>query len=144
MANSSQIFNLIARINRANKLSTKQQDELLEKHELTRLDWDIMYSLYRASQVSQASLARSIARAASNIRTPIEMLGSRGLINRSTDVVDRRKNNMVLSHQGDDLVEKLLPHFESYHNQLMEGIGLQEQKDLERLLNIIVENLKKK
>ncbi len=144
MATSSNIFNLIARIHRANKLSTKQQDELLEKHELSRLDWAIMHSLYRESQVSQASLARSIARAPSNIRTPIEMLGSRGLINRATDVVDRRKNNLVLSHQGDDLVEKLLPQFEAHHNKLMKGLSPQEQKELERVLTIVAENLKKK
>ncbi|GJM36176.1 MAG: transcriptional regulator HosA [Saprospiraceae bacterium] len=144
MTNTHQIFNLIAQIRRSHKNTTAKQSELLDQVKLNLLEWAILRSLHEKPVQSQAEVARSIALAPSNVRTPIEMLENRGLVSRQKDDRDRRINNTLLTKEGSDLVRNLLPGFESDHKKLLQGISAPEQKELERLLDIIWGNLKKK
>ena len=110
---SNNLFNLIAQSNKLHKAAIAKQKSALEKNSLSALDWVILRSLYDGQPRSQAEVARSIGKAPSNVRTPIEILEKKGLIQRETDVVDRRVNNTILSFKGSELVERLLPTIEA-------------------------------
>ena len=135
---SNNLFNLIAQSNKLHKAAIAKQKSALEKNSLSALDWVILRSLYYGQPRSQAEVARSIGKAPSNVRTPIEILEKKGLIQRETDVVDRRVNNTILSFKGSELVERLLPTIEASESALLEGLSAAEQKELERLLKAIV------
>ena len=135
---SNNLFNLIAQSNKLHKAAIAKQKSALEKNSLSALDWVILRSLYDGQPRSQAEVSRSIGKAPSNVRTPIEILEKKGLIQRETDVVDRRVNNTILSFKGSELVERLLPTIEASESALLEGLSAAEQKELERLLKAIV------
>lgn len=140
MASSQHLFHLVTQVHRARKAAISRQAELLKKYELTPLDWAILLSIHHDPGRSQASVARSIGRAPSNVRNPIEILEERGLIQRGPDEVDRRANTTILSLNGSSLVEKLLPAFEAVDQALLEGLSEKDQQELERLLRAILEN----
>ena len=144
MASSQHLFHLVTQVHRARKLAVTRQAEVLKKHQLSPLDWDILYSLNENPGHSQAAVARSIGRAPSNVRYPIEVLYRRGLIQREPDSGDRRANLTLLSPKGEKLVAGLLPVFESVDRALLKGLSGQEQQELERLLENILQNKPKK
>lgn len=134
---SNGLFGLIAQAYKLHKAAIAKQKSALEKHGLSALDWAILRSLYDGKPRSQAEVARSIGKAPSNVRTPIEILEKKGLVQREIDVVDRRINNTILSFTGSKLVERLLPTIEASESALLEGLSAAEQKELERLLKAI-------
>lgn len=88
--------------------------------------------------MSQAEVARSIGKAPSNVRTPIEILEKKSLVQRETDPVDRRMNITILSIRGSELVERLRPIIEASESALLKGLSAEEQKELERLLRAVL------
>ena len=140
MPSSQYLFHLVTQVHRARKAAIAQQSELLEKHELGPLDWAILLSLHENPAQSQAGVARSIGRAPSNVRYPIEALYRRGIIQREPDSDDRRVNLTFLSPRGESLVKALLPAFQSVDQALLNGLSAGEQQELERLLQTILKN----
>ncbi|MCB0595655.1 MAG: MarR family transcriptional regulator [Lewinellaceae bacterium] len=140
MASPHHLFRLIAQVHRTRKAAVAGQAELLEKHELSPLDWAILRSLHENPPQSQAGVARSVGRAPSNVRYPIEALYRRGIIQREPDGDDRRVNLTFLSPRGESLVKTLLPAFQSVDQALLNGLSAGEQQELERLLQTILKN----
>ena len=140
MPSSQYLFHLVTQVHLTRKAAIAQQAELLKKHELSPLDWAILLSLHGNPGQSQAAVARSIGRAPSNVRHPIETLYRRGLIQREPDADDRRANLTFLSPKGDKLANALRPTFENVDHTLLKGLSAKDQEDLERLLQAIIEN----
>ncbi|MCO6477942.1 MAG: MarR family transcriptional regulator [Phaeodactylibacter sp.] len=144
MPSSHHLFHLITQVHRTRKAAISEQAELLKKHELSPLDWAILQTLREDPPQSQAGVARSIGRAPSNVRYPIEVLYRRGLIQREPDAEDRRVNLTFLSPEGEALVKKLLPTFENVDQALLKGLSAESLQELERLLEAILENSRRK
>lgn len=70
------------------------------------------------------------------------MLGGKGLIERQTDPMDRRFNITLLTQNGKDLVEQLMPIIEPGESALLEVLSEAEQKELERLLSALLKERK--
>lgn len=142
MASSNHLFRLITHIHRLRKAAIARQKALLEKYGLSPLDWAILLSLYENPGQSQAAVARSIGRAPSNVRYPIELLEKRRYLQREADAGDRRMNLTLLSPEGEKLVNTLLPAFEASDKALLQGLSPKEQEELERLLHALAREQK--
>ncbi|MCB0560336.1 MAG: MarR family transcriptional regulator [Lewinellaceae bacterium] len=140
MPSPQHLFHLVTQVHRTRKAAIAQQSELLKKYELSPLDCAILLSLHENPGQSQAATARSIGRAPSNVRHPIETLERRGLIQREPDADDRRVNLTLLSLKGDKLVSALLPNFETVDQALLKGLSAKDLAELERLLQAILQN----
>lgn len=143
MASSQHLFHLITQVHRTRKAAIAEQAELLKKHGLSPMDWAILLNLHEKPGQSQAAVARSIGKAPSNVRYPIEALYRKGLIQREPNADDRRANIAFLSPRGEELTRTLFPTFEGVDQSLLKGFSAQDQQELKRLLQTILDNSRK-
>jgi MarR family transcriptional regulator, lower aerobic nicotinate degradation pathway regulator len=99
-----------------------------------------------ASQVSkygrrrlEAALADSLDLDKSHLVRPIDDLEERGLVSRTRDPSDRRRNAVALTAAGKALVEKLQPVARRSQQGFLDSLSAPERKTLVALLRSVLE-----
>lgn len=84
--------------------------------------------------LTQSALARAVGIERSTMVAVIDVLESRGLVERRPSPVDRRSYALVLSAQGGELVEKLRPMVEGHEDRIAANLTSDERAQLISLL----------
>ena len=71
--------------------------------------WMVLKQLYPSSDKSQSELAEATFKGTPTLTRIVDLLCSKGLTERATDGHDRRKCQVVLTAQGRQKVEAMLP-----------------------------------
>jgi DNA-binding MarR family transcriptional regulator len=142
-ADSSTSLTIVALARAANLIGRNLQKEL-DAFDLHISGFDVMATLYRVGRpegLTLSSLANLMAVTPASITNRIDVLVSKGYVERVGSDIDRRVGYVRLTKSGSKLIEKILPlHFENEAKQLR-GLKKGERKDLQKLLLKVLESL---
>ncbi len=104
--------------------------------------WIILDTLLRGGEMPQVKLCNITHKDAPTITRILDLLGSKGLIHRKINTIDRRSFTIGLTDQGTKHTSSLLPVVKSFRNQCYNSLSTSELKSLKKILDKISTNLK--
>jgi DNA-binding MarR family transcriptional regulator len=90
--------------------------------------------------LTQSALARAVGIERSTMVAVIDALESRGLVERRPSPLDRRSYALVLSDQGNALIEKLRPMVSSHEDRIAANLSDEERAQLIALLSKVADD----
>ena len=85
--------------------------------------------------LTQSALARAVGIERSTMVTVIDVLESRGLVERRPSPVDRRSYALVISAEGSDMLEQLKPMVLEHEKRVTANLDSEERSQLLRILS---------
>ena len=113
--------------------------------ELTYPRWTALWKLLRlGGNVSQKVLANALEIEVSSLMRTLGQLESQGLIERHACRKDKRARIVTLTKTGKALLKKIEARIIEVRIELLDGVSMDELFELERVINIIGDNVNKK
>jgi len=105
---------------------------------LTPDQWIILKSLHEAAHQTQRQLAEAVSKDPASITRSLDLLEKEQLIERKQ--LDRRTFTVLLTNEGNALVERVIPEAVKYRQKGIEGISDAEMETFHKVLNTIYKN----
>ena len=116
---------LIAGVIQLGNLFARRLAPMFEKTNLTPQQWLILNVLAADGAMTLAALARKMIVSKQNMTGMVDRLRNAGYLDRHHDPSDLRSARVVLTRRGRAVVEKLMPAYERWYAELVDGlIGL--------------------
>ena len=115
-------------IHEVSRLVVQAVNEGIQGFDLTSAQLRVFLQLTQKDGVSQVSVAEFVGIKKASTGVLLERLEEKGLIERSPDEIDRRANLIFLSSKALGLLGPVLSSGNNILNDLMRGIGKQEQE----------------
>jgi DNA-binding MarR family transcriptional regulator len=93
------------------------------QHDLKPGHFAALLVIANNSGIGQGALGRAIARDKSSVTPIIQTLSKRGLIDRQTSAVDRRRIQLSITKPGRALLRRLVPHVRNHDRNLDTIVG---------------------
>ena len=103
--------------------------------------WMVLKQLYPSSDKSQSELALATFKGTPTLTRIVDLLCAKGLTERMTDEVDRRKSQVVLTAAGKRKVEEMLPKVGVIRKAAWKNLGEDDFRHFSRVLATIYQNL---
>ncbi|MCF6509348.1 winged helix-turn-helix transcriptional regulator [Blastococcus sp. MG754426] len=103
-------------------------------HTSVRSDFAVLAGLEEFGSVSQADLGRRLGMDRSDVVAILNRLQNDGLVQRSTDALDRRRNTVTLTAAGRRHLNELEVQLGAVQNALLKPLSAGEQQQLTSLL----------
>lgn len=113
----------------------------LKPYEITPEQWGLINILYKGDGISQKELAEKSFKDQPTTARILDILEAKGLINRSISPEDRRTFLVLLTDEGRNLREKLLPIAQKTLRKALKGFKEEEIQQLKNWLILIYNNL---
>jgi len=107
---------------------------MLREHGLTEQQWRVIRALSEYEKIDASELAGRSFLLAPSLTRILQNLESQGLIRRSADKTDQRKQVVVLSGKGRALFEQIAPDSESLYGEIEAEFGVKKLDALYELL----------
>jgi DNA-binding MarR family transcriptional regulator len=120
---------------------TLHAEKTLKPYDLTVEQLHLLKNMDEESALSQQQLCEIVQKSAANVTRILDRLERKHYIRREKNPADRRSTLLFLTPQGGKLIDDVHIILESFSEQLIEGISLQEQELLSRLLHTMQDNL---
>lgn len=130
---------LLERASRQVKLSFSQAFTQLGL-DITPEQWVILENLYFQNGLSQTELAAKIFKNTPTISRILDLLGKKGLTERTRFENDRRRHRVFLTSEGKKVVEKAQPIVQNLRDQGWKSLNEEDHQHLERILNQVFNN----
>ncbi|MEM1320019.1 MAG: MarR family transcriptional regulator [Bacteroidota bacterium] len=132
-------------IERTAKLIKQHFHQQLRKTgaDITVDQWVILHELYKENGLNQYEIAIRTFKHPPTITRIIDHLYKRKFVVREMDTQDRRRFNILLTQQGRDKVENLLPVVMNFRKQGWSGLTEEDFKTLQRILEAVSSNLQR-
>lgn len=128
---------ILGRLHRCDLRYQALVSHALAKFELTTAAFDVLASLRRSGPTyrrTAGQLAQTGLITTGGLTQRIDRLERRGLVERLRAPTDRRLVYIQLTHEGRDLIDRVVEvHFEG-QNRMLDGLTLTEQRQLAQLL----------
>jgi DNA-binding MarR family transcriptional regulator len=111
---------------------------------VTRPQWQVLTTLARHEGVNQGKLAEFLDVEPITVCRMVDRLQEAGLVERRSDIADRRSWNLYLTPRANDLLAQLRPLADLMIEEALEGIDLDERETLQRLLERLRVNLSRR
>jgi len=109
-----------------------------DQHEISVIEWRIMAVLGRYPGLTASEIGERTAMDKVAISRAVKNLVARGLLQRVTDPLDRRRIHLELSpDQGQNLLAEIIPLAQDYEKQLMESLTREDQLHLSAMLKAL-------
>lgn len=109
---------------------------ILAEHELTEQQWRTLRALSAAEDpLDVGQIADATFLLGPSLSRILSALDQRGLIERTTDLEDQRRNLIHLTTAGRNLVKKIAPKSEREYDEIERLLGTSRLKELLALLN---------
>ncbi|WP_130735388.1 MarR family winged helix-turn-helix transcriptional regulator [Flavobacterium sp. J27] len=92
---------------------------------------------------NQKELAHLIFKDYASMTRIIELLVKRGYLERTTNVTDRRRHNLILTKKGKHTIEVITPIIESNRKEALAGLLEKQIAELHNTLHMIINNCTK-
>jgi DNA-binding MarR family transcriptional regulator len=125
-------------VRRVQQIANAIFTEEVRDRELTPPQFALLVALYRSPGADQISLSREVGIDRSTVADVVGRLRARGLVSRSRDARDARRNTVRLTGQGTELVETLAPRVLNAQERLLTSLDGAERAELLRLLTKVV------
>jgi DNA-binding MarR family transcriptional regulator len=118
-------------------------DQRVKPLGITRSQWWVLANLSRheGEDMMQIELARLLDVGKVTLGGLIDRLEEHGFVTRTPDKVDRRSKRISVSPKGRTLVQKMNAIAIEMNTQIMRGLSLSQQHDLEEMLSTMKHNL---
>jgi len=103
--------------------------------------WVMLKQIGENSGSSQVDIGNSTVKDAPTTTRIIDQLVNKNLISKQLDPEDRRRYMVFITEKGRALVERLLPVVSEYRQVPLEGFSEANRKQLNELLNQMLNNL---
>jgi DNA-binding MarR family transcriptional regulator len=103
--------------------------------------WVILNILRKEDGLSQLEIARHCYKDAPTVTRILDLLSSKGLIERKADPSDRRRFKICLTQGGIQKIDDLLPTVTEFRVKSYAGIHPNDLQQLHSIMNTIFENL---
>ncbi|MGH2962261.1 MAG: MarR family winged helix-turn-helix transcriptional regulator [Solirubrobacterales bacterium] len=121
------------------KFGRRRLESTLAEHDLVLIHHGILAALSDFGSLSQQQLADALDFDKSHLVARIDYLEGRGLIGRTQDPADRRRNQIALTATGQELVDRLRPVAQESQQGFLETLSPEEQRILISLLRRVLE-----
>ncbi|WP_406499271.1 MarR family transcriptional regulator [Streptomyces sp. NBC_00846] len=133
---------LIGRINRCAALLQQAEDAPLRAAGLTRAEFDLLGAVRRTDrELTPGELARETFSSGAAVTKRLRVLQERGLVERRSDVRDRRVAHVRLTEEGREMVDRLLPRQLAYERTVLSGFDEQARSRLSAQLSELLVQL---
>ncbi|MCX4790677.1 MULTISPECIES: MarR family winged helix-turn-helix transcriptional regulator [unclassified Streptomyces] len=133
---------LIGRINRCAALLQQAEDAPLRAAGLTRAEFDLLGAVRRTDrELTPGELARETFSSGAAVTKRLRVLQERGLVERRSDVRDRRVAHVRLTEEGREMVDRLLPRQLAYERTVLSGLDEQARSRLSAQLSELLVQL---
>ena len=114
--------------------------EEAQAHGATPLQFAVLQKLAEMPGIDQRTLAQEVGFDKATIGSVIDRMEARGLLNRNLTPKDRRVRLLVLTAEGEDLLQTLLPLALNAQQKMLDPLTPVERQDFIRLMNRVLEH----
>lgn len=112
-----------------------------QEHDISVIEWRILAVLGRFPGLTASEVVERTAMDKVAISRAVKSLMEKGLLQRKTDKVDRRRMRLYITPvAGQRVLSEVVPRAQQYEQRLLEGLSDSEKKDL----NNIIKRLQKR
>jgi len=134
---------LWVRLNMTYQLVNHEIQKTLKKENLTPSQLDILVCLGRTGGLTLGEIGNRLLVSGGNITGVVDRLERSGYVYRDRDKDDRRVVRAKLTPEGAELHKEILPVFKRKLNEIMNVLEPEEQRQLNRLLKKLSQDLLK-
>lgn len=116
------------KVRRLRQISESIFNEACAEFSITTTQFGVLYTLNAIDDLDQITVARLIGLDRSTAGLVIELLESRGLINRNFDPADRRRRILTITAEGRELIEKLQGPAQKSIERFLDSLSRKDQK----------------
>jgi DNA-binding MarR family transcriptional regulator len=128
------------RISQLHQRSHRLLASRLAAEGFTGYQYRLLAALAETGEASQIELGRRAGLDRSDVAGGIDLLASRGLVARSPDARDRRRNIIALTKQGVQTVETLDEVVRKVQADLVVMLSERDRRHFDRILNLMLES----
>lgn len=128
--------------NRAAKEIADSFNEMLIPLGTTRVQWIALYHLYKFGAMSQIELGEKMNIKGSSVVKLVDRLQKEGYVKREKNLKDRRSVNLILTEEGREFIEKLMPEGEKMSKLISKGLTDEEIEIFTKVLEKMLINIK--
>jgi DNA-binding MarR family transcriptional regulator len=121
------------------KFGRRQLEVALAEHDLVLIHHGVLAALHDFGPLSQQQLAEALDFDKSHLVARIDLLESRGLVARTQDPADRRRNRVALTPAGRKLADRLRRIARQSQEGFLQALDLEEQETLISLLRRVLD-----
>jgi len=126
-------LNAYVKLMRAAETVTARVHKHLSEYRLTVGQFGVLEALYHLGPMNQATIAKKILKSTGNITMIIDNLEKRGLLKREKDEKDRRHFRVLLTREGNDIIQEIFPRHAAIIAREMAVLSADEQEELGRI-----------
>jgi DNA-binding MarR family transcriptional regulator len=130
-------------VRRTFRAFTRSLEQRLAPHNVSLSMWFFIRLLWEQDGVTQKTLADELGLTQATTVAAMDVMESRGLIERRPNSLDRRKSNIFLTKEGHALKAKLLRYAVEVNSAAHEDVSAEELVLLRELLNRLIRSLDK-
>lgn len=125
------------RIIRLGSIYLEKLDKMLGAYGITHGRWITLILLKRQThkRALPSELAKQQGVTKATISGLIKLLNTEGYVERSSNKSDKRKNLVILTEKGENLLKKIMPAYYEFVSDLLESLCHDEQEVLIQLLD---------
>ncbi|MEK7432405.1 MAG: MarR family transcriptional regulator [Cyanobacteriota bacterium] len=135
-------FFIIEKIGR--KISQFGQKVLTEKNlDLTIDQWMVLKKVSECNGISQIEICKSLFKDAPTVTKILDLLCKKELVERKINATDRRKFDIFITKNGENIVEKFLPTYIETRKTVLDNLQIEDLYIMAHTLNGLSENMDK-
>lgn len=123
------------------RLMRRAFDERAREIGVTRPQWQVLSVLLRHEGIKQGGLAEILEVEPITAGRMIDRMQDAKLVERKTDPADRRAWRLFLTPRGREIIDRLQPLAMETTEEALKGISEEDQADLLRTLDTMLENI---
>jgi MarR family transcriptional regulator, lower aerobic nicotinate degradation pathway regulator len=121
------------------KYGRRELERVLGERGLRLIQHAVLIAIDDLGPLSQQQLADSLDFDKSHLVAQIDHLEEHGLLERTRDPSDRRRNRLALTPAGKELLEQLEPIVRGSHEGLLDALSAAERRTLIALMRRVVD-----
>jgi DNA-binding MarR family transcriptional regulator len=123
-------------------ISARISKNYSDEFSLTITEWRILLQLSEHRLLTASQIVDNTAMEKSKISRALSSMEGDGMVKREVDKDDHRRQLLALTDYGDELYCKVAPLALEWEKQLLQGLDINEYRDLIFLLNKLSQQLK--
>lgn len=124
---------IASRLRRLSRIMDSYLRKELESFEITENQMNILFMLYKLGKVEQGVVGKKLVLERSTVSRGVKLLEKQNYIKRTSDY----RPDIALTYEGEELVQKLIPVWEQFMDNICKKIGETGMEQIEKLEKMI-------
>ena len=109
--------------------------------DITLDQWLVLKTIVQESESTQQQIAAKVFKDVASVTRIVEILVSKGLLERVFLPSDRRRQQLVVTKSGEEILEKVYPVSLGNRKAALDGIAAESIENVESILQSIIKNV---